>query len=585
MNQIMNCIKPYKKYVFYAVFFMLIDVAAEIMQPLLMAQIVGKGIGEGDIRYILGIGGAMILLSFLSIGAGIGNSKYSATSGAGFAAELRSRLFQKVQSFSFRNIDSFSTASLSTRLTNDVTLLQNTVVTGMRILIRAPLMLVFSIIMAIRLSVSLSMVLAVIVPLLFLFVALIGSQAMPKFKLMQSRIDVLNQNIQENVTNVRVVKSFVREDYEKKKFSGANADLTEASLRAMNLVIVAMPMMMLLMNASIVSIVWIGGKSIIGGTMDVAAMSAFINYIMLILMSLIMISMMFILFTRASASYQRICEVFNTEIDLTDDGQKTELDASAASVGETIKGNVDFEHVSFSYDSGSAENQILSDINFSAKAGEIIALIGSTGAGKSSLVQLIPRLYDVTAGKVLIDGKEVKEYTLHHLRNQIGMVLQKNTLFSGTIRDNLKWGDADATEEEVVAAAKNAQAHDFIMSFPKGYDTWIEQGGVNVSGGQKQRLCIARAMLKKPAILILDDSTSAVDTATEAKIRQAFSQSLKGTTTFLIAQRISSVKDADKIIVLEEGKTVDIGRHEELLERCQTYREIYESQAGKEVSA
>ncbi|WP_324822993.1 ABC transporter ATP-binding protein [Sinanaerobacter sp. ZZT-01] len=585
MNQIRNCLKPYKKYIFYAVLFMLLDVVAEIMQPLLMAQIIGKGILLGDVSFILKIGLSMILLALVSIAAGIGNSKYSAKSGVGFAAELRQTLFKKVQSFSFRNIDTFSTASLSTRLTNDVTLLQNTVITGMRILIRAPLMLLFSIIMAVRLSVSLSIVLAVIVPILLVFVAIMVHYAMPRFKLMQKRVDILNQNIQENVTNVRVVKSFVRGAYEKEKFRDSNTNLMKASLHAMNLVIISMPMMMLLMNTSIVSIVWIGGTRIINGYMDVATMSAFINYIMMILMSLIMISMMFILFTRASASYQRIREVLDAEVDLTDHYDETHSDVIQQEVEEKIKGDVAFEHVSFSYDLKGQGDEILSDINFSAKQGEVIAIIGSTGAGKSSFVQLIPRLYDVTAGNVLIDGKDVREYNLHTLRSQIGMVLQKNTLFSGTIRDNLKWGDPNATDEEVILAAKNAQAHGFIMSFPKGYDTWIDQGGVNVSGGQKQRLCIARAMLKKPAILILDDSTSAVDTATEAKIRESFHESLKETTTFLIAQRISSVQDADKIIVLDEGKILDIGTHDQLLKRCQTYQEIYESQAGKEASA
>lgn len=585
MNQLKDCFKPYTKFLFFSVLFMLVDVIAEIMQPLLMARIVGKGIESGNVAYILSTGFLMILLALISIAGGIGNSKYAAKSGVGFATQLRQILFEKVQSFSFKNIDTFSTASLSTRLTNDVTLLQNTVVTGMRILIRAPLMLIFSIIMAIRLSVSLSVVLAVIVPVLLIFVVVMVRHAMPMFQFMQNRVDILNRNVQENVTNVRVVKSFVREDYEKEKFRGANMDLMNASLRAMNLVIISMPMMMLLMNTSIVSIVWIGGKRIINGYMDVATMSAFINYIMMILMSLIMISMMFILFTRASASYKRIREVLDTEVDLTDYDGKGLPDDLQGEPNIKMKGSVIFDHVSFSYDVHSSGEEILSDVNFSAEPGDVVAIIGSTGAGKSSFVQLIPRLYDVTAGRVLIDGKDVREYDLRTLRSQIGMVLQKNTLFSGTIRDNLKWGNPNATEEEVVLAAQNAQAHEFIMGFPNGYDTWIEQGGVNVSGGQKQRICIARAMLKNPAVLILDDSTSAVDTATEAKIRQSFRKSLKDTTTFLIAQRISSVQDADKIIVLDDGEIVDVGTHEQLMNSCQAYQEIYESQTGKEATA
>lgn len=586
MKKILGCLKPYGNYVAFAVSFMIVDVIAEILQPLLMARIVGIGIQSGSMKLILQTGALMIFTAFISIAGGIGNSKFSAKAGVGFAAQLRQKLFEKVQTFSFQNIDAFSTASLSTRLTNDVTLMQNTVTMGMRILIRAPFMLVFAVIMAIRMSVSLSIVLSVIVPVLLIFAAVIISRAMPMFQLMQTCVDMLNRNVQENVTNVRVVKSFVREDYEKKKFRSSNQALMDASLRAMNLVIINMPMMMFLMNASIVSIVWIGGRNIIQGSMDVATMSAFINYIMMILMSLIMISMMFIMLTRASASYKRIREVLDTEVDLTNPSEgKTCSGEMEKRDRSRIKGEVVFENVFFRYDTGSQGGEILSNISFSAKPGEVVAIIGSTGSGKSSLVQLIPRLYDVSAGRVLVDGKDVREYDLSALRGEIGMVLQKNTLFSGTIWDNLKWGNQNVTEEEVIEAAKNAQAHEFIMGFSEGYDTWIEQAGVNVSGGQKQRLCIARAILKKPAILILDDSTSALDTATEAKIRQSFDKSLKNVTIFLIAQRISSVQEADKIVVLDDGKITDVGTHEELLADSPTYREIYESQMGAEVSA
>lgn len=576
------CIKPYKKAVVLSVLFMVVDVIAEILQPLLMARIVGEGIRSANLKYILMTGLLMVALALLSIAAGVGNSIVSAKAGVGFAARLRETLFEKVQSFSFQNLDSFSTASLSTRLTNDVTLMQNTVIMGMRILIRSPLMLIFSVVMAIRMSLSLSVVLAVIVPALLIMVAIILTKAMPLFDLMQGGVDVVNRIVQENVTNMRVVKSFVREEYEKRKFQETNDALMETSLRAMNLVIINMPMMMLLMSGSIIAVVWIGGKRIINQQMDVATMSAFIYYIMMILMSLVMISMMFILLTRASASYKRILEVLNTEVNLTSFEKNKQGSRSDSLVAKVpIKGDVAFEKVSFSYDIESKGQKILSEISFSAKTGQVVAIIGGTGAGKSSLVQLIPRLYDVSAGRVLVDGKDVREYELYELRSQIGMVLQKNTLFSGTITENLKWGNDNATESEIIEAAKNAQAHSFIMGFPDGYDTWIEQNGVNLSGGQKQRLCIARAILKKPAILILDDSTSAVDTATEAKIRKSFDISLKNTTTFLIAQRISSVQNADKIVVLDDGKIVDVGTHDQLLASSLTYQEIYESQTGK----
>lgn len=585
MKELAVYIKPYKKAVAAAVFFMVVDVLAEIMQPMLMARIVGKGITEGDFPFILFTGGCMIVLAFISILAGVGNSRFSAKAGVGFAANLRRGLFEKVQEFSFQNIDHFSTASLSTRLTNDVTLMQNTVIMGMRLIIRAPMMLVFAVIMAVRMSVSLSMVLEVVIPLLLIGVSLIISRAMPLFNQMQSKVDMVNRSVQENVTNVRVVKSFVREDYEKKKFADASRGLMDASFRAMNLVILNMPMMMFLLNGSAVAVIWIGGNKIIHGNLDVASMTAFINYIMMILMSLMMISMVFIMLSRASASYRRIREVLGEEVDLESPESAFcgETSRSGAAEGKaSIRGEVVFDKVAFRYSTTNEGEQILSDISFRAQPGQVVAIIGGTGSGKSSLVQLIPRLYDVTEGQVLVDGKDVREYDLTFLRNQIGMVLQKNTLFSGTIRENLKWGDAEAAEEEMIQAAKNAQAHDFIMGFPQGYDTWMEQGGVNVSGGQKQRLCIARAMLKKPAILILDDSTSAVDTATEKKIRQAFSSALKHTTTFIIAQRISSVEEADQIIVLDDGRIAGIGTHSELLGSCAEYREIYESQMGKE---
>ncbi|MEM1483690.1 ABC transporter ATP-binding protein [Oscillospiraceae bacterium PP1C4] len=576
MKQLLVYTKPYKKSIITAIAFMLLDVACEVVQPTLMSIIVGKGIQSGNIPYILIIGGLMILMSALAIFAGFGNSRHSAIAGVGFAAGLRRGLFEKVQQFSFKNIDDFSTASLSTRLTNDVTLMQNSAIMSLRILIRSPLMFFFALIMAVRMNAKLALNLIIIIPIVVGALVIIISKALPLFNQMQTKVDALNGSVQESLTNVRVVKSFVRQDLEKKKFRIANDDLMEASMRAMSLVIINLPLLILIMNLSTASVVWFGGGQVINGSLNVAQMTAFINYIFQILISLMMLSMMFIMFSRSAASYKRVLEVLNAEIDLTD--------YENAQQAHNIKGDVVFENISFKY-AAEHDEYILKNISFTANAGEVIALIGGTGAGKSSLIQLVPRLYDVSEGRVLVDGKDVRDYTVQSLRQQIGIVLQKNTLFSGTIRDNLKWGNTDATDEEMIDAAKSAQAHDFIMGFSDGYDTWIDQGGVNVSGGQKQRLCIARAMLKKPPILILDDSTSAVDTATEEKIRRAFDTSLKNTTTFIIAQRISSVKDADKIIILNDGKISGIGTHDELLANNKEYQEIYYSQQEKEANA
>lgn len=579
MKEIASCLKQYRKQVIFAVLLMVLDVLAEVIQPTLMAEIIGgRGIGAGDIGYILKVGGLMIAVAVIGLLAGCGNASASARAGVGFAANLRDKLFRKVQTFSFRNIDQFSTSSLSIRLTNDITQLQNVATMGMRMMIRAPLMLPFALVMAIQINSQLALILGVSMPALLVLLGLLIWRAMPLFRKMQQAVDRLNRTVQENVTNMRVVKSFVREAHEKDKFKGASEGQMDATMRAMYAIIVNMPLMMFVMNATIVAVVFFGGKQIIGGTLTVADITKFINYIMQILMSLLMLAMMFMILSRASASYQRIREVFDTQSDLAD--------APDAKPAKNLTGLVEFRDVSFRYKPDDTEAEpILSHISLTVEPGQMVAIIGGTGAGKSSLVSLIPRLYDVTQGTVLLDGMDVKQYSLATLHEEIAMVLQNNTLFSGTIRENLRWGDENASEQEVIRAAQAAQAHDFIQSFPQGYDTWIEQGGVNVSGGQKQRLCIARALLKKPRILILDDSTSAVDTATERNLREAFRTQLKGTTIFLIAQRISSVQDADKIIVMDDGRIVGTGTHETLLSSCETYQEIYQSQQREEAKA
>ena len=466
-----------------------------------------------------------------------------------------------------------------TRLTNDVQQVQNVTMMGLRLLFRAPGMLIGALIMAFLMNAKLALVILIVIPFLSIAIVTIMVKAFPRFTLMQKKIDKLNSGIQEALTNVRVIKSFVREDYEEEKFQTMNQDLKDSSLNAMKIVIATMPIMMFAMNVTTLAVVWYGGNIIIAGNMQVGDLTAFTTYIVQILMSLMMLSMVLLQSSRAIASVKRISEVLDTEIDLTDEN------ASRKDLKVT-EGKVEFKDVAFSYSNEGGE-KILEHINFTAEPGKVLGIIGTTGSGKTSLVQLIPRLYDVTEGQVLVDGVDVREYSLKNLRDGVGMVLQKNVLFSGTIDENLRWGNEEASEEEVRSAAGAAQADGFVTSFTKGYDSDLGQGGSNVSGGQKQRLCIARALLKKPKILILDDSTSAVDTATEAKIRESFSTTLKDTTKVIIAQRIGSVESADKIIVLDDGRIIGMGTHEELMKNCEAYQEIYYSQRDreKEVSA
>ena len=577
MKRYWKYIRPYLPFFILGPFLMLSEVAGEIVLPKIMATMIDNGVMQNyGTSYIIGQALKMAGCILIMICGGIGGHYFSIKASVLFSADLRKDIFKKVQGFSFGDVDKFSTGSLVTRLTNDITQLQNFVRMALIMAMRSPGMLIGGIIMACTINARLALILALVLPLLALSIGLLMKTAFPRFGIMQKKLDSLNSGIQENITNVRVIKSFVREKFEIKKFGAANDDLTDSTLRAMNIVIMTMPLMTFVMNATTLAVVWLGGHFVIGGSMRVGDLSAFSTYIVQILSSLMMVSMVILQSSRAAASAKRIREVLDTESTLNDDN-------ASMKDKKVTKGSVEFKNVSFKYYSSREEN-ILSDISFKAEPGQIVGIVGTTGSGKTTLVQLIPRLYDVTSGEVLVDGINVKEYGLKNLRDGVGMVLQKNVLFSGTIEENLKWGDENATHDEVRNAANAAQADGFVSEFTDGYNMELGQGGVNVSGGQKQRLCIARALLKKPKILILDDSTSAVDTATEAKIRNSCKNELKDTTKIIIAQRISSVMDADKIIVLENGRIAGEGTHDELLKTNREYQDIYYSQADKEVS-
>lgn len=547
----------------------IVEVLLEIQIPFLMAKIVDQGITTRDLSYVFQIGAIMVLVALCSLLFGVLSGRFAAKGAMGFGSEIRKAVFDKIQEFSFANIDRFSTPSLVTRLTTDITNTQMAYMMVIRVLVRAPVMLVSATIMAAAINGDLVRVFLIVIPILAVALATMSTLAFPRFNAMLKKYDGLNAQVQENLIAIRVVKAFVRARYEKKKFAEANDGLMRASLAAEKIIILGMPIMMLTMYATIIAILWFGGNMIIGGTLLTGELISFISYVTQILMSLMMIAQVFIMIVLSRSSVARIVEVLEEPISITDETASLSLTAE--------DGSIEYRNVSFKYQEDAAEN-ILTGINFSIASGETVGIIGGTGSAKTTLVQLIPRLYDVTDGQVLVGGHDVRDYTLDHLRSVVAMVLQKNVLFSGTIRDNLKWGDENATDEEVIAAAKAACAHDFIMSFPEGYDTYLGQGGVNVSGGQKQRLCIARALLKKPKIIILDDSTSAVDTATDAVIREGFRQNLKDTTAIIIAQRISSVSDADKIIVLDEGRIDAIDTHENLLKNNAIYREVFHSQ-------
>ena len=567
-------VKPYLKYFILGPLCMIVEVIGEIVMPRLYSQILNVGVETHNVGYIAITCLLMVLTAVLMMGGGIGGAYFGAKAAVNFASDLRRDVYGKVQEFSFANIDRYSTGSLVTRLTNDITQLQNFVNMMLRMFLRAPGMLIGALIMAIAMNPELARILAVTIPVILVVEVVVIRTGFPRFTVMQEKIDRLNSRIQESLTNIRVVKSFVREDREDQKFREANSALKDAALRALNVVIFMLPLMMLLMNFTSLAVVWFGGKQVIAGDMPVGDFSAFLTYITQILMSLMMLSMLFMNSSRALASSRRVKEVMQEKIDLTDEN-------AAHRDARVQRGEIEFRHVSFRYYKNS-EHKVLSDINLKIEAGQTVGIIGSTGCGKSTLVSMIPRLYDVDEGQVLVDGIDVRDYSLFHLREGVGMVLQKNVLFSGSIADNLRWGDENATEDQMIEAARSAQADGFIRSFDQGYQTNLEQGGVNVSGGQKQRLCIARALLKHPKILILDDSTSAVDTATEAAIRASFKNELRNSTKLIIAQRISSVQEADMIIVMDDGRITGTGTHDALLASNKAYQEIYYSQVKED---
>lgn len=577
MRKYLRYIKPYTLYFILGPLLMLTEVAGEIVLPRLAGEMIDKGIiggaGEG---YIVAQALRMLGCIGIMICGGIGGHYFSIKAAVNFSTDLRGAVFNKVQEFSFRNIDSFSAGSIITRLTNDITQIMNITRMMLIMAVRSPGMLIGGVIMAFSINSSLASILLVMVPLLGIAIFFVMRTAMPRFGRMQKSIDNLNSRTQENITNVRVIKSFVRQGHEIEKFDTANTALRDSTYNALKIIVCTMPIMTLAMNIATIVTLTNGGQIVISGGIEVGALNSIVQYITQILSSLMMVSMMIINSSRAITSFRRVGEVLNTEIDLTDE-LATQKDKAVE------KGDIEFRNVAFKYHRNRKEN-VLEDISFKVAGGTTLGIVGATGSGKSSLVQLIPRLYDTVSGEVLVDGVNVKEYSLKNLRDGVGMVLQKNVLFSGTVEENLRWGDEDADIDAVKKVARAAQADGFIEAFTEGYDTQIERGGSNVSGGQKQRLCIARALLKKPKILILDDSTSAVDTATEAHIRNMLYGELKDTTKIIIAQRISSVIDADNIIVLDDGKIVGEGTHDTLIRECEEYREIYYSQMEREVS-
>lgn len=574
MKRWFKYVTPHKTYFILGPLCMIVEVIGEVLMPKFFGSIINSVNSNTPAITIVGICALMIVTAFLMMAGGVGGAYFGAKASVNFSADLRDDIYKKIQKFSFANVDKFETGSLVTRLTNDVTQLQNFVNMLLRMFLRSPGMLIGALIMAILLSPSMSVIFAVIIPVVAIGIFTVVRIGFPRFSIMQKKIDGLNTNVQENLTNIRVIKSFVREDYQKEKFKSANRDLKQSAISALKVMIYMHPMIMLFMNLTTLVVLWVGGHQVVAGNLLVGDLTAFITYVTQILMSLMMVVMMFMTSSRALASAKRISEVLDEVPDLND-YEATQKDKKME------QGRIEFKNVSFRYYKNS-QDAVLDDISFEILPGETVGIIGSTGCGKTTLVSLIPRFYDADAGSVLVDGVDVKDYSLKNLRDGIGMVLQKNVLFSGTIYDNIRWGDDTADDDKVREFSEFAQADSFISAMKDGYDSELDQGGANLSGGQKQRMCIARALIKKPKILILDDSTSAVDTATEARIKDAFLNKLSGMTKIIIAQRISSVCDADKIIVMDEGKICGIGTHDELMKSCEEYHEIYYSQNDKE---
>lgn len=567
IKTLISQVKQYKKDSILCPIFVILEVIMEVIIPFLMASIIDKGVEAGNMIHVIKIGGIMIVMAMLSLTFGTLAGKYAASASTGFAKNLRKTMFENIQSFSFSNIDKFSTAGLVTRLTTDITNVQNAYQMVIRLFTRAPIMLICAMFMVVNISPRISTVFLGVAVFLGIALFLIIGNVHPIFKKVFDRYDALNASVQENITGVRVVKAYVREDYEIKKFHKASDNIYKLFVKAESLLVLNMPIMQFAIYTCILLVSWLGAKMIVGGSLTTGELMSLFTYIMNILISLMMISMIFVMVIMSKASAERIVEVIN---------EKSDLNNGENPIYEVKDGSISFENVNFSYKKDG--EKVLSNINIDIESGQTVGIIGGTGSAKSSLVQLIPRLYDVQEGEVRVGGLNVKQYDIETLRNEVAMVLQKNVLFSGTIKENLRWGNKEATDEEIKRACELAQADEFIQSFPDKYDTYIEQGGSNVSGGQKQRLCIARALLKKPKILILDDSTSAVDTKTDTLIRRAFKEEIPNTTKIIIAQRITSVQDSDKIIVLHEGAVVDMGTHEELINRCEIYRDVYESQ-------
>ncbi len=568
MKDFLSYLRPYKRDAIAAIFCIEAETVFELIIPLVMASIVDVGVANGDRHYILMKGGQMILFALISLVLGQGSALFSARVGQGLGAEIRKAEFAKLQEFSFSNTDHFSTASLVTRLTSDVTTIQNSVAGGMRPGFRSPVMMLTAMAASFYINPQLAIVFFIAAPILGIMLFSIIRKVRPLYSVMQGAIDLVNRIIQENLTAIRVVKSYVRGDYEVQKFEEVNHNLRFTAEKAFSLAVLNMPAMQLVMYGTILAILWFGGNMTVMGNVQVGELTGFLSYVLQVLNSLMMLSGVFLMATRALASWRRISQVMNEEIDIKD---------QPGSTFTVEKGDVRFDHVSFKY-SLEAEEYVLSDISFHILPGQTVGIIGQTGSAKSTLVQLIPRLYEATEGTVSIDGRPVKDYPLKNLRDSIAMVLQKNTLFSGTVKDNLRWGKEDATDQEIQEACAIACVDEFIDRLERGYDTELGQGGVNVSGGQKQRLCIARAILKHPKVLILDDSTSAVDTATEARIREGLSRHLPNTTKIIIAQRITSVMEADQILILQDGKILAAGNHRTLLDTCPVYQDIYHSQ-------